>query len=539
MNFRYSTPKNYKLTLLGFFLFCGMQVTLFAQVPPSFMIQGLAQDADGLPLIEQDVNIEVSLDGVVLDHEPVVTTSSAGVFKVEVTSFEIFDLLKNGAGFLEVTVEGIPLATPLVSVPYALIAEEVVNDQVDDEDADSTNELQELAFADGKLSISNGNEISIPTGETDADADPTNELQTLAFNEGKLSISDGNEIDLPAGGEDADADPTNELQVLSYSDGVLSISDGNEVTIPTGETDEDADPTNELQELSLNGNVLSIVGPGEGEASITLPDGNGGGNSPWVPDGNDISFSDGQVIVKHSGSNSVVMDAVGQDGRIAVFDDKDRTVATLIADGSRNDPQGSFGYLELFGPNGGSNVILGFIGTASEQDRGGMGLYNESNQAWWMSPGASNDPDLGLYYLNGNSLNKVGEFSRMNGNYSALSDRRAKANIKPLPNLLDRVKSLRAVSYHYKHDLSQTTDIGFIAQEVKEIFPNLVNDMDGRYGLNYDGFSVLAVKATQELALQNEELEEQLEEAQAKLALQGDIISELLQRVKNLENSKN
>ena len=508
-----------------------------AQVPPSFMIQGLAQDADGVPLVNQDVGIQVTLDGVELEHEPVVTTSSAGVFKLEVTSFDIFDLLASGGGLLEVTVEGIPLLTPLLSVPYAMIAEQVVNDQVEDEDADSTNELQELFFADGMLSISGGNEIAIPTGTTDADADPTNELQTLAFSDGKLSITDGNEIELPTGGVDDDADPTNELQTLSFANGKLSISDGNEITIPTGGTDADADPTNELQQLVLNGNVLSIVDPGQGVDMVTLPDG-GGGDSPWTKSGNDISYSDGQVQVRHDNSHSVVMDADRGDGRIAVYDDKDRVVARLIADGTRNDPQGSFGYLELSGPNSNPNVILGFVGNNSEQDRGGVGIYNEGNQAWWLSPGASNDPDLGLYYLNGNNFSKIGEFSRTNGNYSALSDRRAKSGIERLPDLLQKIKQLRPVSYFYKHDPTKQNDIGFIAQEVQELFPSLVNTMENRYGLNYSGFSVLAIKAVQELATENDNLRKQLDHQSESLAKQNQLLQKLMERIEKLEQTK-
>ena len=535
MTLRYMTLK--RLITLGLGLTLLMFVTSYvlAQVPPSFMIQGLAQDVDGIPLVDQEVNVSVTLDGIPLDHEPTVFTSSAGVFKLEVTAVDIFDLLQTGTGFLEVTVEGIPLSTPLLSVPYAMIAEQVVNDQVDDEDPDPTNELQELAFADGKLSITGGNEISIPTGETDADADPTNELQTLSFENGTLTISDGNEVTIPAGGEDADADPTNELQTLAFSNGVLSISDGNEINIPTGGTDADADPTNELQELSLQGNVLTIVGPGEGDASITLPDG-GGGNSPWVVDGNDISYSDGQVIIQHSNSNSVVMDAIGGDGRIAVLDEDNEVMGQLISNGTRNDPQGSFGYLELFGPNGNSNIILGFVGTNTEQDRGGIGIYNESDEAWWMSPGATNDPDLGLYFLNGNNFDKVGEFSRTNGNYSALSDFRAKSDIENLPGLLDQVQRLRPVSYYYKHSKSDRKDIGFIAQEVQQVFPALVTDMDGKYGLNYTGFSVLAIKAVQEIAQENDDLKEDLSKAQEQLSAQQDLISQLLSRVEALEN---
>ncbi len=587
------------------FLLWGGFSEVSAQVPQSIMIQGLAQDAEGNPLTNQEVSVSVSLNGVTLDHDPLALTSNAGVFRIEVSAIDLVDLLRAGEAFLDVEVEGIPLSTPLLSVPYALIAEEVVNDAVEDDDADPTNEFQTLEFSDGLLKISDGNEISIPTGSTDADADPTNELQTLEFSDGVLKISDGNEVIIPTsgedadadptnelqtlefsdgllkisdgnevnittGGEDADADPTNELQTLSYEDGILSISDGNDIAIPTGGTDADADPfnelqnlskegnliildqdggsvvdeiddadadpTNELQELLINGNSLSIVPPGQGDLSVSLP--MGGGNSPWEVNGDDISYSDGQVIVKHGGSTSVIMDADNRNGAIEVFDEDNEKKVELIANGSRDDPQGPFGYLELYGPNGNSNVILGFVGTQTEQDRGGLGLYNEGDQAWWFGIGSQSDPDLSLYYLNGNSFTRVGEFSRTNGQYSSLSDLKAKRNIATLPSILTRVMALRPVTYRFRHDLLQQNEMGFIAQEVQELFPELVHDMDGRLTLNYSGFSVLAIKSIQELTEQREILQGQIDLQAQTLKEQADLLKDLQQRLMVLEQKR-
>jgi len=553
-----------------------------AQVPPSFMIQGLAQDVDGNALVNQDVEISVLLDGVALQHEPFVTTSSAGVFRVEVTADDLPNLLLTGTGFLEVTVNGIPLATPLLSVPYAIIADQVVNDQVEDDDADPTNELQTLSFEDGNLIISDGNEISIPTGNTDADADPTNELQTLSFENGKLIISDGNEITIPTGEtdadadptneiqsltkegntiilsdggevtddvEDADADPSNELQILSFDNGMLSITDGNSIAIPTGGIDADADPTNELQALRLNGNVLEIVSQADGDPSITLPTG-GGSTSPWQSSGQDIYYDSGDVgigtsnpsdplhvagdarvvgdlTVRSGNNNRVLLEGGSSGGEVAVYDKDDRKVGFMRAADNNgwNDPQGDFGYLELFGPNGNSNVILGFVGSSTEQDRGGIGLYNEaSNNSWWLSTKEASDADLGVYYQSGSSFQQVGEFSRTNGMYSTMSDARMKENFAPLSNILTGLKSLKALKYNYIFDTEKTPQLGFTAQNVKEEFPELINELEGGYiGVNYSGLSVVAIKAIQE---QQEIIDKQQQQ-----------IDQLLERVDKLEKN--
>ncbi|MCB0664855.1 MAG: tail fiber domain-containing protein [Saprospiraceae bacterium] len=524
----------------------GLANTASAQVPPSFMIQGLAQDADGNALINQDVEVSVTLDGVALQHEPFVTTSSAGVFRVEVTADDLAGMLLTGTGFLDVTVNGIPLSTPLLSVPYAIIADQVVNDQVEDDDADPTNELQTLSFEDGKLIISDGNEISIPTGNTDADADPTNELQTLTKEGNMIVLSDGGEVVDEV--EDDDSDPTNEFQTLSFNNGMLSITDGNSIAIPTGGTDADADPTNELQALRLNGNILEIVPAEDGDISVTLPDGGGGGTSPWQFSGQDIYYNGGDVgigtsnpsdplhvdgnarvvgdlSVRSGNNNRVVLDGGSSGGEVAVYDKDNRKVGFMRAadENNWNDPQGDFGYLELLGPNGNSNVILGFVGNPTEQDRGGIGLYNEANNnSWWMSPGPSNDADFRLYYQSGNSFQQVGEFSRTNGMYSAMSDARVKENFTPLSNVLLGIKGLKAFNYNYIFDKEKRAEIGFTAQNVKEEFPALVNEMEnGFMGVNYSGLSVVAIKAIQE---QQDTIEKQQK-----------LIEQLLERVEKLE----
>jgi hypothetical protein len=63
------------------------------------------------------------------------------------------------------------------------------------------------------------------------------------------------------------------------------------------------------------------------------------------------------------------------------------------------------------------------------------------------------------------------------GNIVAYSDRRAKENITSVDNALDKVLKMRGVEFIWKKpntDGDNTIDIGFIAQEVAEIFPELV-----------------------------------------------------------------
>jgi tRNA nucleotidyltransferase (CCA-adding enzyme) len=78
-----------------------------------------------------------------------------------------------------------------------------------------------------------------------------------------------------------------------------------------------------------------------------------------------------------------------------------------------------------------------------------------------------------------------------------------------MPAVLDRVMELQARTYQFKNqNETNKTSTGFIAQEVMPLFPELVEDFkyptkdttDNNiyHGINYAGFSVIAIKAIQE-----------------------------------------
>lgn len=83
------------------------------------------------------------------------------------------------------------------------------------------------------------------------------------------------------------------------------------------------------------------------------------------------------------------------------------------------------------------------------------------------------------------------------GAYSNLSDRRAKRNIQPLQNALRIVSRLRPVRFRWRSD--GHGDVGFIAQDVQPILPDLVHrDRAGSYLLNYSGIIPVLVRAIQQ-----------------------------------------
>jgi len=90
------------------------------------------------------------------------------------------------------------------------------------------------------------------------------------------------------------------------------------------------------------------------------------------------------------------------------------------------------------------------------------------------------------------------------------SDETLKTNIQPVQNALDKVKSLQGVTYDWKSDGS--SDIGFIAQEVEKIVPQIVksNGKEGSYGMNYSRVTALLVEGIKEQQAQIEKLKSAL-----------------------------
>jgi hypothetical protein len=97
--------------------------------------------------------------------------------------------------------------------------------------------------------------------------------------------------------------------------------------------------------------------------------------------------------------------------------------------------------------------------------------------------------------------------------YGSPSDISLKTNIKPLENSLDKIIKLQGVSFTWKENTSENNligikdDIGFIAQQVQEILPDLVRKNDnGLLSLRDKGITALLVEAIKELKTEVEDL---------------------------------
>jgi len=92
--------------------------------------------------------------------------------------------------------------------------------------------------------------------------------------------------------------------------------------------------------------------------------------------------------------------------------------------------------------------------------------------------------------------------------WSSVSDETLKENIKPLGNVLDKIKDYQCVEYNLKTDDYEDKKIGFIAQDWENDFaPIISKDEDGILAMKYTETIPVLLKAIQELTAKVERLE--------------------------------
>jgi len=217
----------------------------FAQAPDAFKYQAVVRNAAGNILGNQAVGMQLIIHqstatGTTIYSETFAATTNAyGLVNLQIGTgltsgnFSSIDW-GNGPYFIETAVDvngGTSYSSmgtsQLLSVPYALYAEVAGSsaiDNVDDADADPTNELQNWSNLPGiPADLLDGDDVD------DADADPMNEIQDISLAGNNLSITSGSSVDLSGYLDNTDA------QTLSLVGNSLSISNGNNVTLADGD----------------------------------------------------------------------------------------------------------------------------------------------------------------------------------------------------------------------------------------------------------------------------------------------------------------
>ena len=100
-----------------------------------------------------------------------------------------------------------------------------------------------------------------------------------------------------------------------------------------------------------------------------------------------------------------------------------------------------------------------------------------------------------------------------NNNVTAFSDRRLKSDIQTVENALEKVEQLRGVTYIRDDNVDGGQQLGVIAQEVEEVFPQVVltsDDERGTKSVDYGRLTGALIEAVKELSAKVKELEGKL-----------------------------
>ena len=230
--------KKFYLSILLFATIIGVA---FAQVPNAFNYQAVVRNSSGEILANKTVSFRISLlknseSGTVVYSEThslktndfgLVNlkigkgTKLAGTFSPGNWGEVIFTKIEfdpaGGSSFSHLA------TTKLSSVPFAFVAQTVVDDKVDDADADPANEIQTLSLNGTLLELSNGGgSVTLPaSGGSGGDNWGAQTVKTNATLTG-----DGTSAHPLGVVADGDGDDSNELQTLSLSGNDLTLSDG-------------------------------------------------------------------------------------------------------------------------------------------------------------------------------------------------------------------------------------------------------------------------------------------------------------------------
>ena len=101
------------------------------------------------------------------------------------------------------------------------------------------------------------------------------------------------------------------------------------------------------------------------------------------------------------------------------------------------------------------------------------------------------------------------------GSLTELSDKRLKENIVKMENVLQNVLDINPVYFEFKDKKSHPSgrQIGFIAQEIEPLFPELIaKDSEGYLSLEYSNMTAVLLQAIKEQQQQIEELKQQIAE---------------------------
>lgn len=265
-----------KKLILSIVTIATISLSSFGQSPEGFKYQAVVRDAGNLILNNQAVGMRMtiqqgSIGGTTVYQETFTPTTNAyGLVNLEIGSgtvvsgnFTTIDW-SSGPYFIETAVDVtggtsyIVMGTSqLMSVPYALhsnTAENVVNDQINDADADPNNELQSISRSGTTVTLSNGGgtfEDSVGVYSAGAGIDITNNVIS-ATSSGSHYVGE-----LYGGGVVIHVDHTGQHGLIMSLDALSTSASAGTFSLPTSPWDGQTNTANAVP-LSLAGSGVIL-----------------------------------------------------------------------------------------------------------------------------------------------------------------------------------------------------------------------------------------------------------------------------------------
>jgi len=124
---------------------------------------------------------------------------------------------------------------------------------------------------------------------------------------------------------------------------------------------------------------------------------------------------------------------------------------------------------------------------------------------------ATNNSGIAVQIGHTTSETTINDNLTVTGTITESSMREMKTNISNIENILPAVLQLQGVSFDWKDDEVPDNNYGFIAEEVHEIFPNLVSYKEGKpHGVQYSKMTAVLLEAIKEQQKQIDELTSKL-----------------------------
>ena len=192
------------------------------------------------------------------------------------------------------------------------------------------------------------------------------------------------------------------------------------------------------------------------------------------------------------------------------------------------DVTGQYGTIQTNGSGVGNWEGYSIDGRAVFMHDGGTGtgLYNDVNNHWILY--AVHNAAADLRYAGSAKITTTSTGVSVSGDVNSTSDIKLKKNIETIDNALDKVLKLHGVYFDWKEEeIGNSRNIGFIAQEVEEVLPEVVTEIqrevrDGKgvdskvietesiKNVSYGNITALLVEAMKEQQKQIEALNERI-----------------------------